>query len=108
MSYNNTSNSVNSAPCKYTTLQNYNGYDNPSINNGNMDQPPVNPSTVLNSYVVPMYESIRYDALTGGGMPSCGGYFNISNGYGYDGGDGKTNPFKCGTKFALRPANGRV
>lgn len=108
MSYNHTSNSVNAPPCKYTTLQNYNGFDNPSIHNGNMDQPDFSPPTnVIGKYIVPLYEPISYDALTGGKNPSCGGYFNISS-YGHDGGNGTTNPFKCGTMFAERLANGRV
>jgi len=107
-SYNNTSNSVNSPACTYTTLHNYNGYNNPMIGNGHMDQPYVIPTTVSGKYIVPMYEPITYDALTGGSDPTCGGYFNISKAYGYDGGDGSLNPFKCGTKFAERLCNGRV
>ena len=107
-SYNNTSNSVNSPACTYTTLQNYNGYDTPMKNNGMMDQPPVEPTTVLGKYIVPMYEPISYDALSGGDGPSCGGYYNISRAYGHDGGNGSLNPFKCGTRYAERLANGRV
>jgi hypothetical protein len=78
------------------------------IQNGNMDQPYVIPTTVSGKYIVPMYEPITYDALTGGSDPTCGGYFNISKAYGYDGGNGSLNPFKCGTKFAERPCSGRV
>jgi hypothetical protein len=107
-SYNNTSNSVNSPACTYTTLHNYNGYNNPMIRNGHMDQPYVIPTTVSGKYIVPMYEPITYDALTGGSDPTCGGYFNISKAYGYDGGDGSLNPFKCGTKFGERLCNGRI
>ena len=108
-SYNNTSNSVNSPACIYTTLQNYNGYDTPMKNNGMMDMPYVDPTTVVGKYVVPMYSTITYDALTGGEGPSCGGYFNIAKAYGSDGGSNNPNgPFQCGTKFGERMCNGKI
>ena len=105
-SYDNVSNQVNSPSSMYTTLYNYNGYNNPHI--VSMQQKHVIPTTISGKYVVPLYEPIGYDALTGGSGPTCGGYFNISKAYGYDGGDGSLNPFKCGTRFGERLCNGRI
>ena len=71
------------------------------ISNGNMDQPYVIPTTVSGKYIVPLYEPITYDALTSGYDPTCGGYFNISKAYGYDGGNGSLNPFKFSSAKVL-------
>jgi hypothetical protein len=108
-SYNNTSNSVNFSSYNYTTLRNYNEYNNPTKHNVHyMEQPPVVP--ISGKYVVPVYKPITYDALTGGSDPDCNDYFNITKAYGSDVEDENEslNPFKCETKFGERICNSKV
>ena len=84
---------VNGPACSYSTLGNYNG-----SSRGTMGHPTVPATTVSGSYIVPDYGTIGYNALTHGDVPSCVGYFNITNAYG-------KNAASCSTRYSQRLCN---
>ena len=78
--------------CSYATLSHY--------NNGSQGMnPPLPKQNVSGSYIVPVYGTIGYDALTFPDSPcSCSGYPGIETAYG-------PNALKCNTKYAHMPCN---
>lgn len=62
------------------------GYTQLSRYNAGGAMAPVNAKVVVGTYVVPTWGAIGVDALTKG-LPSNGGYFNISNAYGSNAGN---------------------
>ena len=75
------SHSVNTSGCSYTTLQNYNGYNNNTETKySNAENKKVIP-------VLPVYGSPGYDVLNGGFEGKTeNGYFNVNKAYGKDDG----------------------
>jgi organic hydroperoxide reductase OsmC/OhrA len=68
---------VRSSSCFYTTLRHYNksqGIELPRSNTEGVQ-------------IVPAFNAIGYDTLTGGVQPSCSGFFNIENAYHSTGGN---------------------
>jgi hypothetical protein len=87
MEYNNQI--VSGSNCSYANLNNYNGAFQGL-------RPPVPATTVTGKYIVPIYGTLGYNALTHGDQPSCVGYFNINQAYGgLRGGN-------CNTEYAYR------
>lgn len=76
--YSEDSSVVGGSGCAYATLSHYN-------TSHNMGVP--RPSNVAGSYVVPVFGSPGYNALTHGAAPSCSGYFNIQSAYHSKGAD---------------------
>lgn len=74
--------SVSGPSCSYATLSHYN-----NDGKGGVVQLPTPKGAVSGSYVVPHYDTIGYDALQHGPVPSCSGYFNIGTAYKGKGGD---------------------
>jgi hypothetical protein len=75
-------NSQTGNACSYSNLQNYNN------SRGSWGQPAMTPSTVSNSYVVPVFGAPGYDTLARkSNTPSCSGYYTIDDAYGSSTGD---------------------
>lgn len=79
MSYNQDNNTPVSRSCNYASLSTY--------NNGSQGMtPPMPAGNVTGSYIVPVFGSIGYNALTMSGQ-SCSGYATIGPAYNSNGGD---------------------
>jgi hypothetical protein len=86
------SDSVKGSSCAYANLSSYN-----SSVPGSLGSPAVPATTTSGVYVVPNYSAIGYSALThDAAIPSCSGYFNISNAYGADAAN-------CNTQYSQSP-----
>ena len=83
--------------CAYAPLGNYNGEYSMGV--------PAQGSVSSGSYIVPSWGAIGYDSLTST-VPSCSGYYNITNAYGADAGSCQTTyrTSLCGGGSAHAPA----
>jgi len=91
--YNNYSSG--GASCNYAALGNYNdGYS--------MNVRPVGKQS-QGSYIVPTWDPISYNSLTGK-VPGCSGYYNINNAYGKNAGNCQTT-YRTSLCGSQRPGN---
>lgn len=78
----NNSNKVSNSNCSYTSLQNYNGFNN-SNNNQSMMMNFPDVYNKQNKIVIPVYGTVGYNALDNGFPGYSGvGYMNVTKAYG--------------------------